>query len=98
MKKIILLTILVFQIFTGKSQTFTSTAGGPIPDGGPLVSFNMTVSGLSPSSIDTVFGLETVCFNITHTWDADLNISLQSPDGTIIDLSMGNGWDGDNYT
>ncbi len=98
MKKLLLLSTLVFSLFSGKSQTFYSSAGGAIPDGGPLVSFPMTVSGLSPSTIDTVFGLETVCFNITHTWDADLNISLQSPDGTIIDLSTGNGYDGDNYT
>jgi subtilisin-like proprotein convertase family protein len=36
--------------------------------------------------------------NITHTWDSDLNISLISPAGTIIDLSSGNGGQGDNYT
>lgn len=98
MRKIVLLTILVFTIFVSKSQTYTSTAGGPIPDGGPMVQFSMAVSGLTPSAIDTVFGLETICFNITHTWDADLNISLQSPDGTIIDLSIANGGNGDDFT
>ncbi|CAN5450184.1 hypothetical protein BH10BAC1_BH10BAC1_01810 [soil metagenome] len=98
MKRILLLTILVFAISLAKSQTYTSTAGGPIPDGGPLVNFPMTVSGLSPAAIDTVFGIETICFNITHTWDADLNISLQSPDGTIVDLSIANGGSGDDYT
>ena len=55
MKKITLLTILVFSILSGKSQTYTSTAGGPIPDGGPMVNFPMTVSGLSPATIDTIF-------------------------------------------
>lgn len=98
MKKITLLTILVFSILIGKSQTYTSTAGGLIPDGGPMVNFPMTVSGLSPATIDTIFGIETICFNITHTWDADLNISLQSPDGTIVDLSIANGGSGDDYT
>lgn len=98
MKKITLLTILVFSILIIRAQTYSSSAGGVIPDGGPMVQFPMTVSGLSPSAIDTTFGIETICFNITHTWDADLNISLQSPDGTIVDLSIANGGSDDNYT
>ena len=98
MKKITLLTIFVFAIIISKSQTYSSAAGGAIPDGGPMVQFPMTVSGLSPANIDTIFGIETICFNITHTWDADLNISLQSPDGTIVDLSVANGGSGDDYT
>ena len=97
MKKITLLTILVFSILIGKSQTYTSSAGGLIPDGGPMVNFPMTVSGLSPATIDTIFGIETICFNIVHPWVADLNISLQSPDGTIVDLSVANGGSGDDY-
>jgi subtilisin-like proprotein convertase family protein len=96
MKKLLLLA------FTGLSsilsaQTY-SAGGGSIPDGGPVIAYPLTVSGLSPSTIDTIYGVETVCLDITHTWDADLNISLQAPDGTIVDLSMGNGWDQDNYT
>lgn len=80
-----------------QAQTFTGS-GGSIPDGGPLTAFPITVSGLSPAIIDSTFGLESVCINITHSWDADLNISVQAPDGTIIDLSTGNGGDQDNYT
>jgi hypothetical protein len=98
MKKIYLPTILAFLFFSANAQTFTSSSGGSIPDGGPMVQFPLTVSGLTPSAIDTVFGLETICFSITHTWDADLNISLQAPDGTIVDLSTGNGGSDDNYT
>jgi len=32
-----------------------------------------------------------------HTFDGDLNISLVGPDGTVIDLSSGNGGGDDNY-
>ncbi len=39
-----------------------------------------------------------VSLNLTHTWNSDLNISLISPTGTIIDLSSGNGGASDNYT
>jgi subtilisin-like proprotein convertase family protein len=94
-RRLLFASLLISQsIF---SQTFTG-GGGAIPDAGPIVSFPIVVSGLSPATIDTIYGLETICLDITHTWDADLNISLQSPDGTIVDLSIGNGGDGDNYT
>lgn len=36
--------------------------------------------------------------NITHTWDADLDIYLVHPDGTVVELSTDNGGSGDNYT
>lgn len=35
--------------------------------------------------------------NITHTFDADMTISLISPQGTEIILAGGVGWDGDNF-
>jgi subtilisin-like proprotein convertase family protein len=35
--------------------------------------------------------------NITHTWDADLDIYLIAPDNTRVELSTGNGGSGDNY-
>lgn len=80
------------------SQTFTGT-GGAIPDNGNDIYFNLTVSGLSPSTLDTVnFGLETVCINATHTWDADLDVSIVAPDGTEILLVSGAGGGGDDFT
>lgn len=36
--------------------------------------------------------------NIVHTFDADMTISLISPQGTEIILAGGVGWDGDNFT
>ena len=39
-----------------------------------------------------------VTIDITHTYDADLDISLTSPSGTIVVLSRYNGGAGDNYT
>lgn len=79
---------------------FTQTFSG----GNGLISDNQTidipivVSGLSPSTIDTAtFGLETICLNLTHTWDADLTVSIVSPDGTSTTLFSGVGGDGDNF-
>lgn len=38
-----------------------------------------------------------VTIDITHTWDADLDISIISPTGTIVELTSDNGSLGDNY-
>ncbi|MCB9343622.1 MAG: proprotein convertase P-domain-containing protein, partial [Lewinellaceae bacterium] len=42
--------------------------------------------------------LNKVTINLTHTFDGDLLIYLQAPNGEIIELSTGNGGGGDNYT
>jgi hypothetical protein len=96
MKKLFLSVIFSFAFSNIFSQTFTG-GGGLIPDDGTPIDFPLNVSGL-PTSIDTLsFGLETVCINLTHTWDADLDISLIAPDGTQILLSSANGGSGDDY-
>jgi subtilisin-like proprotein convertase family protein len=63
-----------------------------IPDIGTVTS-TITVSD-GPTSISKV----KVTLNITHTWDADLEVFLESPNGTMIDLTTDNGGGGDNYT
>jgi len=62
------------------AQTFNG-GSGPIYDN-QTIDIPVTVSGL-PTSIDTTnFGLETVCINLNHTYDADLTIWIVAPDGT----------------
>ncbi|MCA6362229.1 MAG: CotH kinase family protein [Bacteroidetes bacterium] len=80
-----------------RAQTYNGT-GGAINDLA-VNSFNCNVSGLSPATIDTAaFGLETVCINLTHTYDGDLLIELLAPDSTTITLSREQGGSGDNFT
>lgn len=54
------------------------------------------------SIINMVDDLEIVDVDVTidieHTWLSDLDISIMSPDGTIVRLSGFNGGDGDNYS
>lgn len=83
-------TILHAQVFSGP--------GGGIPDNGTPISFPLTISGLTPASLDSTFGLEAVEININHTYDSDLDIWLIAPDSTWIELSTGNGGSGQNYT
>ena len=36
--------------------------------------------------------------NVTHTWDSDVGLGLEAPDGLLVTLSTGNGSSDDNYT
>ncbi|TAL63355.1 MAG: T9SS type A sorting domain-containing protein [Bacteroidetes bacterium] len=78
------------------AQTYTG-AGGAVSDNLDTTYFSINVTGLNPSVINTAFGLEEICINLTHTKDRDLDIYLESPDGTIIELTTDNGDLGDNY-
>lgn len=88
---------LVFFYGVAFGQTFNGL-GGPIADLA-TTDFPLSVSGLNPATIDTNnFGLETVCINLTHTYDSDLRITLISPDGTSSVLIDRIGGGNDNFT
>lgn len=95
MKK--LLTLLSLLPVVGFGQTFVGS-GGSIPDfPGGQQCFPVNVSGLS-QNLYSGSGLVSVQVNITHTYDADLEIVLVSPTGIQTILSSNNGGSGDNYT
>ena len=75
----------------GPLSSFSNNTSTPLPDVA-TTNIPITVAGFAGS-----VGKVTLSLHLTHTFDADLNISLISPDGTIIDLSSGNGGGGDNY-
>ena len=86
-------TILDWSLeLTTSPKTFTNTTDVPIPDNG-LTHSSLVVSGVS----GTVSNIR-VGFNITHTFDADLDIFLVSPAGTVLELSTDNGSSFNNYT
>jgi len=95
--KKLLLAVLLIASFKTQAQTFTGT-GGAIPDNSNAVYFSIGITGLPVTAIDTSFGVESVCINISHNNDQQLTIQLVAPDGTTIDLSMYNGGSGNNYT
>jgi len=53
---------------------------------------------ISVSDVSTVTNVRVLNMNITHPYDADLDISLVHPDATSINLSSDNGGSGNNYT
>jgi subtilisin-like proprotein convertase family protein len=96
MKKILPFCLAAIS-FSAFSQTYTGT-GGPVSDDGMINDFPLTVSGLSPTVLNGSNGLVSVCLDITHTYDSDLNIDLIAPDGTDIMLLSGVGGSGDDFT
>ncbi|TNF48210.1 MAG: T9SS type A sorting domain-containing protein [Bacteroidetes bacterium] len=89
--KILLLALFPFGIF---GQTFVGGTG-PILDY-QTIDVPNTVSLPQTEINTTTFGLETVCINLTHTYLADLTISLVAPDGTVKLLMSSIGGGDDN--
>ncbi len=94
MNKIVLF-LAILLASAARAQTFSVTVLDSLPDPG-IEAFPINVSGL-PSSIDTIYGLQSVCVNITHSYCADLYLRLISPDGTVIPVLGGIGGGDDNF-
>ncbi len=94
MKTILSSLALVSSVFSF-AQTFNGTSGN-IQDNQELIR-SVNVSGLPTAINQTTFGLEQVCLSITHTWDADITATLETPDGTQIVLFSAVGGDGNNF-
>lgn len=91
-----LLCLFVSISYAVFCQTFTG-GSGPINDNA-TIDIPVSVSGL-PTTIDTTnFGLETVCINLNHTYDADLTVWIVAPDGTVGLLFSNVGGGDDNFT
>lgn len=86
---IIMPSVVFSQTFSGSTGSINDVATEDFP---------VTVSGLPTSINETTFGLESVCIDLNHTYDADLTIVLISPDGSQIILAASAGGDGDDYT
>ncbi|MGV3698045.1 proprotein convertase P-domain-containing protein, partial [Flavobacterium sp.] len=77
--------------------SFSNTNDYAIPDSSAIgVSSPITVSGISPAVINAA-SIVSVCINIDHTFDGDLDIFLEGPNGARIELSSDNGGTGDGY-
>ncbi len=94
-------TIIVFFIFLSSFHFYgqdvctnhTLTPGTVISSSGAGTVYNSIIN-VSDSYIITDVN---VTVNISHTWNADLDIFLISPSGSIVELSTDNGGSGDNY-
>ena len=78
------------------TATNSASPNASIPD-------NDLVTGLTsqitlPSTCASASEISSVTLNISHTWNADLDIYLISPNGTQVTLCTDRGGDGDNIT
>lgn len=80
-----------FGNIAGGRSNFTTTAPAPIRD------LTTTSVPIVVPITQTIADLD-VQFNITHTWDSDLQIYLRAPNGTQITLVNRRGANGDNFT
>jgi len=95
-RKLFLFITLLLSVSFSMAQTF-SGSGGAIPDNGATPTcFPVTVANVG--TINNSYGLASVCLDITHTWDSDLEITLHAPDGTILNLAIQEGGSADNFT
>ena len=86
-----------------QTSSFSNTNAMPIPDGGIGTSWsgtggNFATSNIAVTGLTTGWSIESVCLNITHSYDGDLIIYLKDPCGNLMLLSRSNGSSGDNYT
>ncbi len=76
---------------TGTTSTFTQSTPVAIPTGPAVVTSTVVVSGVGPYLWDA-----NLLTNITHTFAADLDITIMSPAGTVVTLTTDNGAGNDN--
>jgi len=69
---------------TGGTSDYVDTPGTPIPDSG-----GGSISEVIVVPADFLIADLDVDFVTDHTWTGDLDISLEGPDGTVIDLAAG---------
>lgn len=59
----------------------------------------ISVNSINPPSLFNPFTqIESVCVNIETNWNSDIDLFLIAPNGTMLELSTGNGGGSDNYT
>jgi subtilisin-like proprotein convertase family protein/spore coat protein CotH len=95
MKKILTL-LFISSCIIGSAQSFSGN-GGPIQNNGVETYFPCQVASLSPSNIDSVFGLQQVCINVSHPHVEELYIYLLSPSGMTVEISQGSSCSGQDY-
>ena len=74
----------------GAGVTFTDNVGGAMLDPG-TIDLTVDVAGVDAYDWDV-----TLALNLTHTFTSDVDITLESPSGTIIAITTDNGGGNDN--
>ena len=101
--EIVMLNAEVPNALSNQEVTFEAFANisfdnNVYPPGAPFQSA-VGVSNISPGTIlDASTQIISVCLNLTHPYNSDVELYLQAPNGVTLELSTDNGANGDNYT
>ena len=79
----------------GAGQTLLVYKSTDLPKS--IIDYTTATSVLTVSNVGAIKRVRAQV-NLTHTYDGDLTIALESPNGPTVDLSSSNGSSGDNYT
>jgi subtilisin-like proprotein convertase family protein len=91
----ILVLFLLFPLYTA-AQLFQGSGGIIVNNGGTETTFTIPVT-TSFAAHDSLFGLEEVCFTITHPAVQELHVILRSPSGTEVWLTGMKSCKGSNF-
>jgi PKD repeat protein len=63
----------------------------------PIIAVTSYTSVINTTATNSITDVN-VTIDISHTYDADLDITITSPTGTVVELTTDNGGSGNNYT
>jgi len=87
---------LAEEEFSGTSAVYFASNSVFAINSNATVTSNLNVSGLNMTNL-SVGSIQSVCIDIDHTYDGDLDIFLLCPDGTQFELTTDNGGGGDDF-
>lgn len=89
--------LLTFRFLDLTGQVFYGAGGAIANNSGPSTEFTINVTGLT-GLIDSTYGLEEVCINLTHPAVEELHVFLRSPSGIEVELSGMKSCKGANFS
>lgn len=97
MKRILTILSCSFALWANGQSYYRSTPV-TIPGNGQTRSDTLIVAGLTSSTLNSSFGLDSISLSLTYSNDEDLLISLTAPDGTVLQLANNLGGSDNNFT
>ena len=84
---------ITFETFPGTEFSWVTH-----PPSAPLRS-TLNINSIYPATLtDPFIQIESICVDLTHSFDSDVDIFIESPSGQTLELSTDNGGAGDDYT
>jgi gliding motility-associated-like protein len=87
----------VSPVSAGEEIAFQNLSNLIIDPDGAITYAEIDVSGIPNAYPDSSI-IKSICINVDHGWDGELDIWLYAPNGNALELSTGNGASGGDYS